>query len=333
MLLRPAALTAAFLIAAPGALAALQTDHTTGTALFEINSNARVSLHHLLIAWASADAGEWPRYAQPITERQDLDGLTPEDRETWRGALDVYAATVGRSHVFDEGLRAVRDLAAGDVDVRLDDDERALAEALERALPVYQEHWWPTHHEVNRAWASETAELLESYEGAIAERLEGAYGARWPTERVPVDAVPYANDVGAYSTGGRITIASADPENQSPQSLELVFHEASHVDELEMPLRDRIQEAYDAEGSEPPGRLWHDMIFLTTGEVTAIVLESQGREYQHYGHATGLYRRGERWPPQLAAFEEHWKPYLREGGGVEARSEALRGMARALPGG
>ena len=141
----------------------------------------------------------------------------------------------------------------------------------------------------------------------------------------------YANAVGAYSAGGRLTISSVPLGNQMPQAIEMIFHEASHTDELEQPLRAGLSDAFRAAGVEEPERFWHDVIFFTSGEITRLVLAEHGEPgYQHYG-TLGVYRRGERWAKQLPAFEAHWQPFLesrsREAGD---RREALEALVAPL---
>ncbi|MGH7541195.1 MAG: hypothetical protein ACRELC_09365 [Gemmatimonadota bacterium] len=136
--------------------------------------------------------------------------------------------------------------------------------------------WWAAHDRRNRAWIEAVAPRLDEVEESVIPRLVAAYGGAWPDERIPVDVVAYANAVGAYSTGGRLTISSVDRGNAMPQAVELVFHEASHIDPLERPLRVGLEAAYSAAGGEPPDRLWHDVIFYTSGELTRIVLAGVG---------------------------------------------------------
>lgn len=303
------------------------------TQRFELRSDRLVVLHHFLIAWASADAGEWPPYALPVVERETWRLLLDEaERRAWSAALEAYHSAVGRSDVFDAGLVAVRDWAAG-VATResIPMADRPLADALEAALPIYRHRWWPAHDARNRAWIEAVAPSLAAIEESVVSRLESAYGGRWPEAPISVDAVVYANDVGAYSTGGRLTISSGDGSNRMPQALELVFHEASHVDPLEGPLRAGLADAFQAEGGAAPDRLWHDMIFYTTGEVTRLVLAEHGQPgYKHYGEY-GVYRRRERWNVELPAFERHWQPYLESASeDPDRRRAALKGLARQL---
>lgn len=304
---------------------------TTGR--FEFLSDPRVALHHFLIDWAAADAGEWPPYALPIRERDDWRSvLDADEQRVWAAAVQAYDATRGRSLLFDQGLLAVRDWAAG-VAPRdaIPAADRPLAQAIDAALPIYQRHWWPAHDESNRSWIASVAPTIGTIEEDEIPRLEAAYGGRWPDGRIPIDAVVYANAVGAYSTGGRLTISSRDRSNGMPQALELVFHESSHTDPLEASLRAELDDAFHAAGGEAPARFWHDVIFYTSGEVTRIVLAEQGQPgYQHYGEF-GVYRRGERWKLELPALEAHWRPYLDSGSTAASdRQAALQALAAQL---
>jgi len=152
-----------------------------------------------------------------------------------------------------------------------------------------------------------------------------------PTRGSRVDVVVYCNPVGAYSTGGRVTISGADFGNGMPQALELIFHEASHVESLEAPLTTLVEEAFHAAGGEAPERSWHDMIFFTTGTIMRIVLDELGQhDYRHYGEF-GVYQRGERWAAQLPLLEQYWQPFLESGSAdADERNAALEAVAERL---
>jgi hypothetical protein len=307
----------------------------TETDRFELHSNPRVGLHHFLIAWAAADHDEWPPYATFLAERGYWRALLDDAEErTWTAAAAAYAASRGRSVTFDEGLIAVRDWAAGIAPAEsIPASDRPLADALEQALPVYRRHWWPAHDARNRAWIESLAAALGTIENDVPRRLEAAYGGRWPETRMPVDVAVYCNPVGAYSTGGRVTISSADFGNGMPQALELMFHEASHVESLESPLTALVEEAFRAAGGAAPERFWHDLIFFTAGTATRLALAGQGQPgYRHYGEF-GVYLRGERWAAQLPVLEQYWLPFLESGSadGSERRA-ALEAVARGLAG-
>ena len=303
------------------------------TDLFTLHNDVRVDLHHFLVNVASQEADQRPPWATPLDGYEAVrDALSPAERATWERAVDTYAATVGRSFVFDDGLVAVRDVVAGlGTQSAVPEADRPLLAAVAAALPVYRRHWWPAHREQNDAWIESVAPILREVEGGIAGRLVHAYGGTWPEGRTRVDVVAYANAVDAYSTGGVVTIGTGEPGNQVPQGIEILFHEASHTEPLETPLRELVRRAFRAEGATVHDRFWHDVIFYTTGEATRLELARIGRpEYAHYG-AAGLYGRNERWPPQLAAFDAHWRPYLESGDeGDDAREAALRRVAAEL---
>jgi len=303
------------------------------TKLFDLVDDPRVNLHHFLLAWAAADAGRWPEWAVPVTEREeDLSSLNPEQRAVWAAAVAVYSQALDRSLVFDRGLIAVRDaLAAGAGPDQVAETDRPLMAAIESALPVYRARWWPRQSAENGKWITAVAPLLRDHEAGISRRLVAAYGGTWPPGRIRVDVVAYANALGAYSTGGVLTLSSLDPGNQPPQALEIVFHEASHLDGLEQPLRAAIARAYSALDAPAPDRLWHDFIFFTAGEATRLELAAHGQPgYQHFG-SFGVYQHGARWPVELAAFRAAWQPFLASASSdPAARQRALGEVARRL---
>lgn len=305
------------------------TDH------FELRSDPRVALHHFLLDWALADAGEWPPYAPPILEREAWrDSVSAEEARTWSASVAVYDAARGRSLLFDRGMVAVRDWAAGSAPrTSIRPEDRALADALEAALPVYLRRWWPVHDGWNRRWIEAVEPTLDEVEEAVIPRLEAAYGGTWPSGRIPVDVVVHANAVGAYSVGGRVTISSWNRDIVMPHAVDLVFHETSHLASLEGPLTSAIDAAFRVSGAQPPEGLWHDAIFFTTGEILRLVFEERGSsDFRPYAEAAGVYARGERWAVQLPAFREHWLPFLKSrSSDPVARREALEALARALP--
>lgn len=303
---------------------------------FTLRSDPRVALHHFLRAWAAAEAGTWPAYAPPVREREDWrDSLAAADARAWTAAVEAYAAARDRS-LFDDGMVALRDWAAGAGDrAAIPAADRTMADALEAALPVYRRHWWSRHDEWNRRWISAVAPVLNEVEEAVVPRLEAAYGGTWPTGLIPTDVMVHANPVGAYSTDGRVTISSGNRQIVMPHAVDLLFHEASHTGGLIRPFRDELEAAFRAVGAQQPGRLWHDFIFFTTGEILRDVMDAAGRPgFRPYGEVAGVYDRGERWAVELPAFRRAWLPFVRSGSAdPAARRAALEDVARALTAG
>lgn len=309
-----------------------------GTERFYFRSSPRVGLMHFLRAWAMAEAGEWPPYGSPIYERSAWPLPAGEDGRMWVEAVEAFSSTVDRSLVFNGGLISLRRWASGERGRdAVAPADRPLVDVMERVLPVYLRHFWPSHDLRNRAFIASVLPAIRDVEEDVAVHIERAYGGAWPDRQIPIEVVAHANALGAYSTAGRVVIAAADASHQMPQATEILFHEASHVDGLEGPLRRAIEAAWrEAGGGEPPDRLWHDFIFYTTGEATRLALTARGYpDYRHYG-AFGLYRRGERWDTELPAFEAHWRPFMegaaRPGGPAPgpARRAALTSFARQI---
>lgn len=310
----------------------LLADVVVATQRFELRSDERSNLHHFLIAWSAADRGAWPTYALPVAERDSWRALLDdEDERAWSAAVSAYERTVRRSVIFDDGMIAVRNWAAGAAAPdTVPAADRPLLGALEAALPVYRRYWWRAHDAENRAWIESVQGVLRNVEQEMVPRLEAAYGGRWPAGKIPVDVVLYSNDVGGYTTGGRSTISSAAPGNRMPQGLEVIFHEASHFETLEPPLSNQLNEAFRGLGLTPPERFWHDMIFFTVGTVTAAVLERHGAPgYKHYGES-GPYT-NPRWGKQLPLLRQHWAPLVESGSATaEARQAALKAIAEGM---
>jgi hypothetical protein len=128
-----------------------------------------------------------------------------------------------------------------------------------------------------------------------------------------------------------LTISSVLYGNQMPHAIEMIFHESSHTDPMEQPLRAALQDAFRAAETPEPERFWHDVIFYTSGEITRLVLAAHGEpNYHHYG-SLGVYKRGQRWAVELPALDEHWRPFLESGSkDPNARRTALEALAVAL---
>ena len=303
---------------------------------FVLRSDPRTALHHFLLDWAIADAGEWPPYAPPVREREGWrDSLSADEARIWAASVAAYDAARGRSLLFDAGLRAVREWATGITDLTaVPSADRPLTRAVESALPVFLRWWGPQQDRRHRSWIEAVAPMLDDVEEAVIPRLEAAYGGTWPAGHISVDVMVHANDVGAYSVGGRVAISSGNRNIVMPHAVDLVFHEASHVDGLEMPLTSAVTEAFRAAGGEAPERLWHDVIFFTTGEVLRRALEERGHAgFRPYAEAAGVYARGERWAVVLPALRRHWLPFLASGSADPVgRRRALEAVARTLLG-
>jgi hypothetical protein len=270
-----------------------------------------------------------------VAERDELSTLSEENRGEWLAAVAFYRDNLAeRSLLFDDGMVALRDELAGFAGVGPVGSLRGkLAEAVgvvERALPLYQRAWWAQHDAANRAWIAAVLPALRATEHDLAPRLAVAFGGRWPEDAVRVDVAVYAGRVGAYTTGAppNTTVSSRDPGYAMPRSLEMLFHEASHIDSLEGSLRTAIEEAFRQRGLRAPPGLSHVAIFETAGELARRSWAARGdRAYVPYADHEGLYERNEVWAAYRRALAPSWREFLR---GALDRRQALFNTADAL---
>src|SRR5262249_58608516 len=152
----------------------------------------------------------------------------------------------------------------------------------------------------------------------------------WPRDRIRVDVSAFANASGAYTTLEplRVTVASTDARNQGSESLEILFHEASHG------ISDNVQGAIMRECRQRdkpvPRDLWHALLFYTTGEIIRPVLITSDQNapksgYVPYAVREGLYKRA--WENYLRVLNDFWQPYL---DGKTSFDDAIAHMVSAL---
>ncbi len=304
--------------------------------LFAFHSDPKVNLHHFLYRWArmqAMEAGTIPRrYPEPTLREVDvqvLAALSPAEKALWEGALAHYREHVaGRSLLFDEGLIALRNVAAGiGSKESLAAAERDTLQQWGHVLPLYQRHWWPRHDRENREWVAEVLPDVIRFERQIAARIAHAYGGTWPNfpERPNrVDLVPYASSTVAYTTGEPHTMMTADdPSSRMPWALELLFHEASHSNALEGRLHGMIEAVYGELDQEPPRNLWHIVLFSISGKATQDVLAAAGREYTPYAREFDVFTSREIYRKVWEVVERLWYPAMAEGKTLEDVLPAL----------
>lgn len=298
---------------------------------FVFHSDPWINLHHFLFQWArnvpDRAAGDGRR-AIEVTERTNLGLLDAAERQSWERALTHYRERlIDRDLLFDRDLIAVRGALAAiacDPDTPVD-IEPELWTVLADAMPVYRRHWWADHHAANQAWIGERLDQLATYEQRLATALADAYGGAWPSERIRVDVVAYANWAGAYTTNrpDHVTLSSAAYGGLG--GLETLFHEVSHAAFFEQPILRQLGDAFRSHDARPPDRLSHVIQFVTPAELVASLLRAEGRG-PYRSVAEGVLERGsmrEAYPVVL----EHWRPFL--AGGID-RSEAFDRIAAAI---
>ena len=256
-------------------------------------------MHHFLFQQSIED---------PTAAQGALVTLAPNQAEDWSQALSYYRETFAGKDLLQREMARIKDAlgdAGSDSSIADSSLDRSLIEILEGAAPVYRAEWWRGHDRSNRLWIDQLLPLLTEHEQFLKTRLSDAYKVEWPDVRIRADIVCHANWAGAYTTlyPTRITISSSDSDQTPGESLELIFHEASHalVGRIQEAIRDRVRRI----GKLLPRKsLWHAVLFYTTGEIVRTVLPA----YNPYANSHGLWTRT--WPDHLSALEREWKPYL-----------------------
>jgi hypothetical protein len=176
---------------------------------------------------------------------------------------------------------------------------------------VYRAHWWTEHDRTNHAWIEAIAPRVQQLGPDLINQLTTVYHAKWQTEPIAVDVTAYASWAGAYTTlhPTHITMSGADPRNQAPAGLEILFHEASHA--LVETVSDGIARECQARKKQTPRDLWHALLFYTTGEIVKRALIKSGLDtYTPYAYQHGLYDRARGWKDYQRVLERYWQPYL-----------------------
>jgi hypothetical protein len=292
--------------------------------VFEFHSGFWVNLHHFL--YQQARAHKSPGGTGTDTPAS-TDSLTADEKRGWATALNYYSNGFAERDLLFNGdmvlindrlaeMETCADLSGHGVRECASGLRPELITALEQAAPVYRAHWWPQHDRANRAWIAAVGPLVRQFGARLAQELAAAYESNWPSGLLRVDVVNYGGPNGAYTTlePAHITISGADPRNQGPSALEIVFHEASHT--LAGAVRDAIARECRQRGKPIPRDLWHALLFYTTGEMVKRALRTPAAanapaaatNYTPYAFRNGLYDRG--WSTYERALELYWQPYL-----------------------
>jgi len=301
--------------------------------LFAFHSEPAMNLHHFLFRWATLEAPpgtrtpHFPEIPLWESDRQLWEDLTDDERATWTRTLDFYREhLIGRSLLFDGDLVAIRDALTGKGSRdRVAEEKRGVFEHLDGCLPIYQHHWWPRHDRINRDWVVAMVPLLVRHEREIASRIAAAYEAEWPSPPNRIDVLAYSNRVSAYTTSEpHSSISSAEPSLALPWGFEILFHEHSHSNALEQPLRAIVHGAFEPHQLRPPRNLWHVLLFATAGEVVRSVRVAAGEaDYVPYGPKNRVFHSREVDRRAWQAVEEHWYPALAQGEPLSAVIDAI----------
>lgn len=290
---------------------------------FAFHSGFLMNLHHFLFNFATHPdrLDEWARN----------NPLTANEEASLRQAVAFYQTSYGaRDLLFDEKMAAIKRSLSVD-DARRDPQglglEPGLADALRRAAPIYDARAWAAQNAANRDWIAQVKKLDARYGDEVRKAIERGLAGRFPAAPIRVDLVAETGKrQGAY-TDRQAVIPVGRVSYQGLASLEMLYHEASHVkttDGLEQAVGARLKAAGRAGDSE----LWHVLQFYTVGAAVADAVRRDGIAYKPYADKAGLFKGY--WAPFQALIESDWKPWLQ---GKESRENAIEHMVARLPDG
>ena len=218
-------------------------------------------------------------------------------RSGWTQAVDYYAEVVSAegwtgSQQFNNRLDLVGlGGMVGERDRPVVEIGRAMRAA---ATPAFEACRWPAQEAENRRWVGQLLPLLEAHGEAVAGRLAELYGRPLGGLPIRVDVVETVSWSGADTIylepeGGHIWISNETPPG--PESLETVFHEASHIlMSPRSPVPRALAAASDRLELALPRNLWHGLLFVTTGEAVREILAAAGEPaYEPMTFAQGIF--------------------------------------------
>ena len=285
----------------------------SGSPIFRFETDGFwLNLHHFLYVLGRVEA-RMPDIKRDAVagatadEGQGLKALSNSERQAWRQAVTAYANGLSKlDTTFDRPVYDVTNAlrrASPDRDVASLQIDVAVAEALDRAAPIYRKAWWPRHREANRTWLQSMQAPLQKYGPQILAFVTRAYQEPWMAGGFPVNISGWANWAGAYSTyDSLLVIATLNRGNQGLHGFEIMFHEAMHQWDEE--IDDRLRRIARANKLKFNDLLSHAMIFYTTGEAMKSVVPT----HVPYAEVAGI------WKGRMGSFkpalDAHWQPYL-----------------------
>ncbi|MEM1260530.1 MAG: hypothetical protein AAGH81_18545 [Bacteroidota bacterium] len=250
------------------------------TQYFSFHNNYWMNLHHFL--YQKASGSQLSKLQQDgdkmfvIGEKAVEESLYGEQRSTLDSAISYY-----KNNLIQRGLlrglgyerywlqKQVGFEAIADTTV-----SQEFVDVMNHVSKTYKETYWPIHKKHNEEILEYQIANIRQLEKGIIPRMVGLSLTPWPSgEKVRVDLTTYANYAGAYTPTRpifNVVVSTIDPRSNSPDFLETIFHEGSHLlFRYGGPWREHIFQTYDAGDYKMkfPRHLWHVSLFYLCGQV------------------------------------------------------------------
>jgi hypothetical protein len=290
--------------------------------VFEFHSAFLMNLHAFLLD-AATRKRELSSYRWVVAPSE-------ADSQVLTDAIAFYRANYAkRDPLFDETMAGIKR------SLSIDDDRRDtaglnlpqhLAAILERVAPIYAQCIWPDQDKSNQDWIRAVKALNAKFGADVQANIEHLLDHAFQRTPIREDIVVQTGSYNGGYTDTQTILPSGRSDYQGLASLEMLYHEAVHVD-----VADTVTDAIEAQlkaAHRADNDLWHAVQFYTVGEVVKRSFKRIGqRDYETYADKNGVYTRGQ-WPLYHAVIESDWVPYMR---GHSTLRQAVRGMVSKLP--
>lgn len=296
--------------------------------VFEFHSGFWVNLHQFLyyqarVREATPEARAAGKSSGPVLKETPI-SLTSAEQKTWDQAVAYYRTNyAGADPQLNLDLILLKNQLGDFEDCNeLLGKKKKTCDAglpgnigviLEAAAPIYRSHWWADQDRANRRWVARVAPLVREQGVGISQRLAELYQSTWPKAKIRVEVCAFANAAGAFTTLDplRVTISSTDARNQGPESLAVLFDEASHG--IAFPVEDAIARECRQREKPIPRNLWHALILFTTSEVLRPVMQDTSTDQGTQDTAPVPRTKATKLPPGLPEkfAQRGWQDYMR----------------------
>ncbi len=269
---------------------------------FEFHADQWISLHHFLYHAARSNAHEKKLSGRVPLHPDDIAQMTPEIADVLTPVFKAYDPYLEKDLIFSYDLTSIADaLAVGGPSAVTD---KALRNALLKAMPIYKTTFWPRHRAASEALISKLTSELEDHEASMAARVANVLENEWQPQPIRVDVSAYAIWAGAYTRNNPniITLSADDEEVAGDYGFEVLFHESAHTVPLGDNLEPMANAALAAAGVEAD-RFWHSALFFATAQSAKD--EFGDPSYITYSEAVGLTERPNL-KPHYEALKESW---------------------------
>jgi hypothetical protein len=303
-------------------VAAPVTELPVHRVVFEFHSAFLMNLHAFLLD-ASTRNREISSYNWMVSP-------TPAEAQTLTRAIAFYQANYAQRNLIDDPTMTDIKKALSVNDSQRDPNGLNLPPALTAVLsnvsPIYLRSLWPAQDRSNREWIRQVKALNAQYGAEVQAGIEHFMNHRFQITPIRVDIVVATGSRNGGYTDTQTILPSGRTDYQGLAALEMLYHEATHIDVV-----DTITHQIDAElktQHRSGDSLWHAVQFYTVGDVVKGVYSRKGNiDYQTYANLNGVYTRGS-WPTYRAAIEAEWRPYLQ---GHATMQQAISRMIDRMP--